>query len=128
MQDNICAKCGRVTATQFGHMRIHTHGYKCSVRSEYLAEEAVVVNTTNDSLHVEKWYGSIGAAKAALKTTARFKDTRYTFEALTESEFSERNVDVDTYNLLDPERRPIKIRKCYLGTASDPATERYHSM
>lgn len=34
----------------------------------------------------------------------------------------------ETYNILDPERKPIVIRACDIGTCCDPATETYHSM
>ena len=35
---------------------------------------------------------------------------------------------VETYNMLDPERKPVPIRKSLLGGCCDPATETYHSM
>jgi hypothetical protein len=35
---------------------------------------------------------------------------------------------VDTFNLMDPDKKPIKIRMSEKGTCVDPATERYHSM
>lgn len=37
------------------------------------------------------------------------------------------NVEVDTYNMLNPSAGPIKIRKSELGGPCDPATETYHS-
>lgn len=38
------------------------------------------------------------------------------------------DVEVETYNMLDPERKPIKIRKSLKGGCCDPATETYHAM
>lgn len=38
------------------------------------------------------------------------------------------NTWTTTYNMLDPTRKPIAIRKADLGGCCDPATERYHSM
>jgi hypothetical protein len=38
------------------------------------------------------------------------------------------NVMTTTYNMLDPERKPIAIRKADKGGCCDPATETYHSM
>lgn len=35
---------------------------------------------------------------------------------------------VETYNLMDPERKPIPIRASEKGGCTDPATERYHTM
>ena len=35
---------------------------------------------------------------------------------------------VETYNMLDPERKPFPIRASDKDTYMDPATERYHSM
>ncbi len=35
---------------------------------------------------------------------------------------------VETYNMLDPERKPFNIRMSDKGTCCDPATESYHSM
>ncbi len=35
---------------------------------------------------------------------------------------------VETYNLLDPDKKPVKIRLSEKGSCCDPATERYHSM
>lgn len=37
------------------------------------------------------------------------------------------NTWTETYNMLDPLRRPIKIRKADKGGCCDPATETYHS-
>jgi hypothetical protein len=47
---------------------------------------------------------------------------------ISREEFEEADVMVETYNLLDPERNPVMIRKSQLGGPCDPATERYHSM
>lgn len=38
------------------------------------------------------------------------------------------NTMTTTYNMLDPDRKPIPIRKADLGGCCDPATERYHCM
>lgn len=37
------------------------------------------------------------------------------------------DIEVETYDMLDPLRKPIRIRKSLKGTACDPATEAYHS-
>ena len=37
------------------------------------------------------------------------------------------NTMTTTYNMLDPERRPIPIRRADKGGCCDPATETYHS-
>jgi hypothetical protein len=34
----------------------------------------------------------------------------------------------ETYNLMDPARKPIMIPAHHIGTSCDPATESYHSM
>jgi hypothetical protein len=35
---------------------------------------------------------------------------------------------VNTYSLMDPERKPIPIRLSQKGTCVDPAMERFHTM
>ena len=51
------------------------------------------------------------------------------FEVCTRKTWDEDiNTWTTTYNMLDPERRPIPIRLSDVGTCNDPATERYHTM
>ena len=38
------------------------------------------------------------------------------------------NTWTETYNMLDPAKKPIKIRRSELGGCCDPATETYHCM
>ncbi len=38
------------------------------------------------------------------------------------------NLMTTTYNMMDPDRKPIPIRMSDLGGCCDPATERYHCM
>ncbi len=41
---------------------------------------------------------------------------------------SQINVEVETYSMMDPTRKPIKIRLADKGGCCDPATETYWSM
>ena len=49
--------------------------------------------------------------------------------AVTTSEDFNNNINTmtTTYNMLDPDRRPIPIRRSEKGGCCDPATETYHS-
>lgn len=73
-----------------------------------------------------------GAKRSATKANKRNAQREYpdvgTIVAGTVEEYRAADVEVETYNMLDPERRPIKIRKSQLGGCCDPATETYHSM
>lgn len=80
-----------------------------------------------NTLHVvASNFKSKGGATRSLKTKyADRSDLTVTDAATFHNEIDH---EVETYNCLDPQRKPIKIRKSQKGTYMDPATERYHSM
>jgi hypothetical protein len=91
----------------------------------------IVYNT--ESLHIHTTCDTLAGAKrsasAINKRRARLEYHREgTFVAGTRAEYDALDVEVETYNMLDPERRPIKIRKSQKGGCCDPATETYHCM
>lgn len=67
--------------------------------------------------------GAMRSAKAANK-----RNQVTTYVVGTQESYDEANVWTTTYNMLDPTRKPIAIRKADLGGCCDPATERYHTM
>lgn len=70
-----------------------------------------------------------GGAKRSLK--ACIKRASYAaqdFAVASQEKYDELNVMTTTYNMMDPERKPIAIRKSQLGGCCDPATETYHCM
>ena len=85
-----------------------------------------------DSLRNET-FQSLGGAKRS--TTVKNRKARLAggkdpqFAWTTREDFNENvNTMTTTYNMLDPQRRPIPIRKADKGGCCDPATETYHSM
>lgn len=91
----------------------------------------VAYNT--ESLHIHKTCDTLAgakrSAKAINKKRARSEYPRAgTYVAGTREEYDALDVEVETYNMLDPQRRPIKIRKSLKGGCCDPATETYHAM
>lgn len=60
------------------------------------------------------------ATKANKKSPGWVADTQEHYDAI--------NVMTTTYNMLDPERKPIPIRLADKGGCCDPATEMYHTM
>lgn len=79
-----------------------------------------------DTLYVYKSVKTAGGAKKSAQAMVnKGKNV-----AWTDRENYETNIDhmTTTYNMLDPERKPIPIRKSQLGGCCDPATETYHSM
>ena len=80
-----------------------------------------------DTLHIiASNFKTKGGAARSLKTKYAGSDNLAVADV--ETFYSTIDYEVETYNLLDPERKPIKIRKSCKGTNLDPATERYHSM
>ena len=77
-------------------------------------------------------YSSENRAKAAMKRSKfrngeqRFPESDY--EVMTLEQWHEADILVETYSIMDPERKPIMIRKSERGTCVDPGTERYWSM
>ncbi len=70
-----------------------------------------------------------GAKRACLAKNKKTIKTGLAYSYATRSEYDEKiNTMTTTYNMLDPERKPIPIRRADKGGCCDPATERYHSM
>ena len=112
----------------------------------------VVVDQNNDNYRPlgSKTFDSIGAAKRsatcsnkrALKNLRvrrdRYKmsqseyvrelDSLPCYTVMSLEAYNAQDILVSTYNMLDPERRVIMIRKSLKGGCCDPATETYHSM
>lgn len=65
--------------------------------------------------------GQLTKAIAAGKVTAEWK-------VIDVQTYRDNEPMVDTYNLLDPDKKPIKIRISEKGGCTDPATETYHCM
>lgn len=90
----------------------------------------LVYNTV--SLHIHATCDTLGGAKrsavAINKRRARAEYPREgTYVTGTRAEYDALDIEVPTYNMLDPERRVIMIRKSLKGGCCDPATETYHS-
>lgn len=86
-----------------------------------------------DNLHILAHCETIGGAKrsatkANRRNAQRERPRQETYVAGTREEYDALDIEVETYNMLDPDRRPIKIRKSQKGGCCDPATERYHCM
>ena len=77
-------------------------------------------------------YTSVNRAKAAMKRSKfRNGEQRFpedTYQVMTLEEWQEADIEVETYSIMDPERKPIMIRKSERGGCCDPATERYWCM
>lgn len=82
--------------------------------NEVFANERVAKRVLNQ--YLTKEYGQHADAYRGL-----YKVTPYTEWHTTEPM-------VETYNLMDPDKKPIQIRLSEKGGCTDPATERYHSM
>lgn len=69
--------------------------------------------------------GAKRSCKAAYNKAQSVNDN---FAFGTQEQYDALDVLVDTYNMLDPERKPIKIPLSQKGGCCDPATESYHCM
>lgn len=69
--------------------------------------------------------GAKRSAQAAAKRAPEYSDD---FAWGSQEKYDALDVLVDTYNMLDPERKPLKIRLSQKGGCCDPATESYHCM
>ena len=76
---------------------------------------------------VMRQYKKAGSAKAAMTRSPK-KYPAEDFAVMSVDEWAAADVEVETYNMMDPDRKVIMIRKSQKGTCVDPATERYHSM
>ncbi len=70
-----------------------------------------------------------GAKRSMTKRNKKVIDvTRAVAVASREEYDANINVMTTTYNMMDPDRKPIPIRLADKGGCCDPATETYHSM
>lgn len=70
-----------------------------------------------------------GAKRSALAKNKKRIDTGRSYSYCTREHYDNVvNVMTTTYNMLDPDRKPIPIRLADKGGCCDPATETYHSM
>ena len=56
------------------------------------------------------------------------RDTVERLTVISKEEFDLADVEVETFNLLNPNGGPVMIKRSLKGTHMDPATESYHSM
>ena len=56
------------------------------------------------------------------------KNTLERLSVVSKEEFDAADTMVETFNLLDPEKRTVWIKRSQKGTYMDPASESYHSM
>lgn len=84
----------------------------------------VVYNT--QSLQHES-FATEGAAKRSCTAKNKKGTGQY---AWTDFQNFDTNINTwtTTYNMMDPDRKPVPIRRADLGGCCDPATERYHCM
>lgn len=80
-----------------------------------------------------KRYSSVKIAQNAMnkalrwdKVTPKYPAADYVVMGL--EEYVAKDVEVETYNILNPKAGPIMIKRSQKGGCCDPGTERYHCM
>jgi len=83
---------------------------------------------TVDSARILTYCDSVGGARRSLKAQQK-KHPSWNIDWDTKEAYDKNvNIEVETYNMLDPTHKPIKIRLADKGGCCDPATETYHCM
>lgn len=81
--------------------------------------------------HGQSYFANERAAKAALTRKVNGSSTMKRDDWIvmeSQAFYKLEEPMVDTYNILDPDKKPFKIRISLKGTRQDPATEGYHTL